>query len=119
MDLSFADHWPAEWRRQVDEYLVGKRRDFSVKVEPEGTEFQKAVWYEMTKIPYGQTRSYAEIARRIGRPRAVRAVGGACGKNPYPIIVPCHRVVATNGLGGFSLGLDLKKKLLALEQKYK
>lgn len=107
-----------EWRKQVDEYLAGKRKVFAVKVELAGTEFQKAVWREMMKIPYGETRSYQDIARAIGKPKAVRAVGTACGKNAWPIIVPCHRVVAKNGLGGFSLGVDVKEYLLSLENAY-
>lgn len=81
-----------------------------------GTEFQRAVWQAMQKIPAGQTRSYGEIARLIGRPKAVRAVGGACGANPIPVLVPCHRVLAANGkIGGFSGGLDWKRLLLERE----
>jgi O-6-methylguanine DNA methyltransferase len=83
---------------------------------PEGTEFQQAVWREMKKIPRGQTRTYGEIAAAIGRPKAVRAVGTACGANPLPVFIPCHRVVAKNGLGGFGSGLPWKKLLLRLEE---
>jgi O-6-methylguanine DNA methyltransferase len=119
MDLDFIKGFPESWQKEVDEYLLGKRKIFSVKPNLQGTAFQKAVWGEMLKIPYGETRTYTEIAKGIGNPKAVRAVGTACGKNPFPIIVPCHRVVAQNGLGGFSLGLTLKKQLLALEQQYK
>jgi methylated-DNA-[protein]-cysteine S-methyltransferase len=119
MELEFVKGWPEQWRKEVAEYLAGKRQVFSVKPRLEGTEFQKAVWREMQKIPYGQTRSYGEIAVAIGRPKAVRAAGSACGKNAFPIIVPCHRVVAARGIGGFGLGLDLKRRLLKLEQKYK
>jgi O-6-methylguanine DNA methyltransferase len=82
---------------------------------PEGTEFQRAVWKEIRKIPRGQTRTYGEIAAAIGRPNAVRAVGSACGANPIPLWIPCHRVVAKNGLGGFGSGLPWKKMLLELE----
>lgn len=82
---------------------------------PEGTEFQQAVWREMQKIPRGQTRTYGEIAKAIGRPKAVRAVGSACGANPIPLFIPCHRVTAKNGLGGFGSGLPWKKLLLRLE----
>jgi O-6-methylguanine DNA methyltransferase len=82
---------------------------------PEGTEFQRAVWREMKKILRGQTRTYSEIAAAIGRPKAVRAVGSACGANPLPVYIPCHRVVAKNGLGGFGSGLPWKKLLLRLE----
>lgn len=112
------ESYPLAWRKQVDEYLAGKRKVFAVKVELVGTEFQKAVWREMMKIPYGETRSYQNIARAIGKPKAARAVGTACGKNAWPIIVPCHRVVAKNGLGGFSLGLYIKEYLLSLENAY-
>ncbi|HAP00257.1 MAG TPA: cysteine methyltransferase [Fibrobacteres bacterium] len=81
-----------------------------------GTEFQRKVWREIEKIPLGKTRTYADIAKAIGKPGASRAVGSACGANPIPLFVPCHRVVASNGgLGGFSGGLDIKKKLLRLE----
>jgi AraC family transcriptional regulator of adaptative response/methylated-DNA-[protein]-cysteine methyltransferase len=81
-----------------------------------GTAFQQAVWHELLKIPQGQTRSYGEMARLLGRPRAVRAVGGACGANPIPVLVPCHRVLAANRqLGGFSGGLDWKRRLLVRE----
>ena len=119
MDLSFAENWPAEWRAQISEYLKGKRKEFNIEVRLEGADFQKAVWRELIKIPYGQTRTYSQIAAAIGHPRAVRAVGTACGKNCYPIVVPCHRVVAGNGLGGFALGLNMKKQLLKLEQNHK
>ncbi|NOU35288.1 MAG: MGMT family protein [Kiritimatiellaceae bacterium] len=82
---------------------------------PEGTEFQQAVWREMKKIPRGQTRTYGEIAAAVGRPKAVRAVGTACGANPLPVFIPCHRVVAKNGLGGFGSGLPWKVLLLRME----
>ena len=83
----------------------------------EGTPFQKKVWQAIATIPYGETRSYQWIAQKIGNPKAVRAVGQACGANPLPLMVPCHRVVASNGkIGGFSLGLKLKRRLLKLEQ---
>jgi O-6-methylguanine DNA methyltransferase len=82
---------------------------------PAGTEFQKEVWREMMQIPRGQTRTYGEIATAIGRPKAVRAVGSACGANPIPLFIPCHRVVAKNGLGGYGSGLPWKKLLLEME----
>lgn len=85
------------------------------QAEANGTEFQRAVWNEIARIPRGETITYAELARRIGRPNAVRAVGTACGKNPNPIIVPCHRVVGSSGLGGYNGGLRKKKKLLQEE----
>ena len=82
---------------------------------PEGTEFQQAVWKQMRQISKGKTQTYSDIAMAIGRPKAVRAVGSACGANPIPLWIPCHRVVAQNGLGGFGAGLPWKKHLLALE----
>lgn len=88
---------------------------FPIIGTPEGTEFQRAVWNEMLKIPRGQTRTYGEIAAAIGRPQAVRAVGSACGANPIPLFIPCHRVVAQNGLGGFGSGLPWKRFLLQQE----
>ncbi|MBW7996122.1 MAG: methylated-DNA--[protein]-cysteine S-methyltransferase [Candidatus Glassbacteria bacterium] len=80
-----------------------------------GTDFQKLVWMQLLKIPAGRTRTYREVALRIGRPAAVRAVGSACGANPVPIVVPCHRVVASDGIGGFGGGLELKRRMLAAE----
>ena len=100
---------------QLDEYFTGERRDFDVPMELDGTEFQREVWSELTRIPYGETISYGELARRVGRPSAPRAVGQANGRNPVPIIVPCHRVVASNGIGGYGGGLKLKRDLLAIE----
>ncbi|MDE2029837.1 MAG: methylated-DNA--[protein]-cysteine S-methyltransferase [Alphaproteobacteria bacterium] len=108
--------WQAEWSRTA--FVRGPAlKDFACcPVAMMGTAFQHKVWREMAKIPSGSVRSYGEIARRIGNPKAARAVGAACGANPVPYIVPCHRVVAANGgLGGFSGGLDIKKKLLRVE----
>ena len=86
----------------------------------EGTIFQKKVWKQLMKIPYGETRSYREIAEAIGRPRAYRAVGSACKQNPYPVTIPCHRVISSDGsLGGFSKGLKMKKLLLSKERSSK
>ena len=103
--------------QELTEYFAGKRREFSLAVEPRGTDFQRAVWREIAAIPYGATRTYAEIARAAGRPAAVRAAGTATGANPIPILIPCHRVIAAHGkLGGFSGGLDAKRRLLALEK---
>lgn len=102
---------------QIREYLEGKRRDFDLHLDARGTEFQRAVWEELCRIPFGATCSYQEVARAIGRPSAVRAVGTANGANPLPLVVPCHRVVATGGkLGGYGGGLDLKRRLLAMER---
>jgi O-6-methylguanine DNA methyltransferase len=101
---------------QVLEYLEGKRRAFALPLDLRGTPFQRAVWEELLRIPFGETRSYADVARAIGRPAAVRAVGAANGANPVPLVVPCHRVVASGGkLGGYGGGLALKARLLALE----
>jgi methylated-DNA-[protein]-cysteine S-methyltransferase len=98
---------------QLDEYFRGKRREFDLLVRPRGTPFQLSAWRQLQRIPYGATISYVEEARRLGNPQAARAVGGANGKNPIPIVIPCHRVVAADGtLGGFSAGLDRKRWLL-------
>ena len=100
---------------QIDEYLIGKRTAFDLPLKIEGTDFQKSVWKELCNIPYGETASYGEIAKRIGRPNAYRAVGSACGANPISLIIPCHRAVASTGLGGFLGGLALKRKLMDIE----
>ena len=101
---------------QLDEYFIGKNTKFGIKINPKGTEFQKLVWKELQKIPYGETQSYSEIAIAIGKPNAQRAVGTACNKNPIMIIIPCHRVITKRGnLGGFAYGNDVKQKLLKLE----
>lgn len=101
---------------QVLEYLDGKRRTFDVACDLRGTPFQRAVWGSVLAIPYGETRSYAEVACAVGRPAAAQAVGAANAANPIPLIVPCHRVVTTGGkLGGYAGGLPLKARLLALE----
>lgn len=105
-------------QKQLKEYFAGKRTKFFVPVILDGTAFQKKVWRELQKIHYGQTATYGEIARRIDRPKAARAVGGACNKNKIPIIIPCHRVIGSSGsLVGFAGGLSLKSKLLQLEAK--
>ena len=101
---------------QVLEYLEGKRTHFTLPLDLRGTRFQRAVWAELLRIPYGETRSYQAIAQAIGEPGASRAVGGANGANPVALIVPCHRVVASHGLGGYGGGLALKRHLLALER---
>jgi methylated-DNA-[protein]-cysteine S-methyltransferase len=104
--------------RQLREYFAGARRDFEIPLLMEGTDFQKRVWKNLQKIPYGETISYGELANRIGDPKAVRAVGAANGQNPIPIIVPCHRVIGSNGsLTGFGGGLENKRKLLDLESR--
>lgn len=106
----------AEARRQLGEYFDGKRKDFDLPLRPDGTEFQLAVLDALCEIPYGTTVSYRDIAERIGRPKAVRAVGAANGRNPIPIIIPCHRVIGSSGdLTGFGGGLPTKEALLRLE----
>ncbi|MFZ9817675.1 MAG: methylated-DNA--[protein]-cysteine S-methyltransferase [Ilumatobacteraceae bacterium] len=102
--------------RELREYFAGRRKKFTVALDLDGTDFQRAAWEAMRKIPFGTTISYGDQARSMGKPKAFRAVGSANGRNPIPIIVPCHRVVAGDGsLGGYSLGLAMKRKLLALE----
>jgi methylated-DNA-[protein]-cysteine S-methyltransferase len=104
-------------RRELDDYFAGKLRAFKSRLAFEGTPFQRQVWTELCRIPYGETISYMELARRIGNPKAVRAVGLANGANPIAIIVPCHRVIGANGsLTGYGGGLPIKKALLALER---
>lgn len=101
---------------QLDEYFAGRRQRFELPLAPDGTDFQRAVWRELERIPYGETISYAILARRIGRPHAMRAVGAANGRNPIAIIVPCHRVIGADGsLTGFGGGLPRKRFLLELE----
>jgi methylated-DNA-[protein]-cysteine S-methyltransferase len=102
---------------QLAEYFEGKRREFSLKLNPRGTDFQERVWGELQKIPYGQTVSYGDIARAVGNPAAVRAVGGANGRNHIVIIIPCHRVIGSDGsLTGFGAGLWRKEWLLNHER---
>jgi methylated-DNA-[protein]-cysteine S-methyltransferase len=126
------EHWAKEWlgrvrlerndeallpvTRQLQEYFEGKRRSFDVELDLYGTSFQKLVWAQLLTIPYGQLRSYKEVAQGMGAAKAVRAVGGANNKNPVAIIVPCHRVVGSNGsLVGYGAGLKIKEFLLQLE----
>jgi methylated-DNA-[protein]-cysteine S-methyltransferase len=107
-----------ETERQLQEYFAGRRREFALPLDFRGTEFQRRVWSALLTIPYGETRSYAQIAQQIGCPAAVRAVGAANGRNPLSIIAPCHRVVGSNGkLTGFAGGLEAKAKLLTLERE--
>ena len=111
-----SDAMLAETRRQLTAYFAGTLRDFDLPLAPNGTEFQRRVWTALTKIPYGETISYADLARRIQSAAAIRAVGAANGRNPIPIIVPCHRVIGSDGsLTGFGGGLDRKRWLLAHE----
>ena len=103
-------------KKQLEQYFAGKRTAFDIPLDLEGTDFQQLAWRALCRIPFGKTISYGDQAKYIKKPKAFRAVGSANGKNPIPIIVPCHRVVAGDGsLGGYSLGLKMKKQLLALE----
>ena len=105
-------------RQQLQEYFAGQRRHFELPLHPLGTSFQLAVWQQLRLIPYGTTISYGELARRVGNANASRAVGAANGRNPLSIVVPCHRVIGSNGsLTGFSGGLPIKQQLLALERR--
>ena len=104
-------------KKQLLQYFSGKRKTFDLKLKPKGTEFQLKVWNELLKIPYGETVSYSDIAKNIGKPKASRAVGNAVNKNPIFIIIPCHRVIGKSGsLVGFAYGLDKKEYLLNLEK---
>ncbi len=103
--------------RQLGEYLEGKRRRFDLALDCRGTAFQRGVWDALREIPYGETCTYGELARRLGRPGAARAIGSANGANPLALVIPCHRVVASGGrIGGYAGGVVLKKRLLAMER---
>ena len=120
IDLGWLDEMGGLAREEVLEFLRGERREFSEglmaeAVEQGGTEFVRAVLAEMARIPYGEVKSYGEIAFAAGYPRAARAVGTVCRKNKYPIIIPCHRVVGSNGIGGYAFGLAMKRELLRRE----
>lgn len=105
----------SHWVQQTEEYFAGKRTAFDLPLKLAGSDFQRSVWQGIKEIGYGEVMSYGQLAEKINRPKAFRAVGSACGANPLPIIIPCHRVVAKGGLGGFGLGLEAKKILLKLE----
>ncbi len=106
-------------RKQLDEYFAGDRKEFDLQLQLSGTDFQVQVLEELQRIPYGETTSYGAIAKRIGRPKAMRAVGAANGRNPIPIVIPCHRVIGSSGdLTGFGGGLDTKAALLRLEAEH-
>ena len=103
-------------KSRLDEYFRGERRNFDIKINPSGTDFQKKVWLQLQQIPYGVTWSYFEVGKAIGNKNAQRAVGSACNKNPIMIVIPCHRVISKNGdLGGFAYGNLLKHALLKIE----
>ena len=104
---------------QLESYFVGELKEFKLRLDVNGTDFQRNVWSALATIPYGQTWTYGQLAKHIGKPKASRAVGAANGANPLPIIIPCHRVVAAGGkLGGFGGGLEMKNSLLTLESKF-
>lgn len=103
------------WRTQLDEYLAGTRKTFSGNLSPLGSPFSVRVWEALLRVPWGQTVTYQELAQQLGEPAAARAVGGAVGRNPIPIVIPCHRVIAARGLGGYSGGLSRKRWLLRHE----
>ena len=118
-DWIFNEQALADACQQLREYFAGERQAIDIPLQLNGTEFQVSVLKALQEIPYGQTASYGEIARRIGRPKAVRAVGAANGRNPIPIVVPCHRVIGSTGdLTGFGGGLDTKEALLRLEAEH-
>lgn len=102
--------------RQLEEYFAGRRREFELNLAPRGTDFQRRVWNALLEIPYGETCTYSDIAKKLRNPNAVRAVGLANGRNPLPIVIPCHRVIGADGsLTGYGGGLAIKRQLLALE----
>ncbi len=106
----------ADMAHEIELYFDGRLSEFKTPIDvSEGTPFQKSVWKELLDIPYGGTATYGDVAERVGKPGAARAVGNAVGANPIPIVIPCHRVLASNGLGGYSCGIDIKKDLLRIE----
>ncbi len=118
-DWIFSEKPFADAREQLSAYFAGERKSFDLNLKPGGTEFQLQVLEELQKIPYGTTTSYGDIAKRIGRPKAVRAVGAANGRNPIPIIIPCHRVIGSSGdMTGFGGGIPTKEALLRLELEH-
>ena len=118
-DWIFSEKPFADAREQLTAYFAGERKSFDLNLKPGGTEFQMQVLEELQKIPYGTTTSYGDIAKRIGRPKAVRAVGAANGRNPIPIIIPCHRVIGSSGdMTGFGGGIPTKEALLRLELEH-
>jgi len=117
VDENSAHPMLVEAERQLEEYFEGRRQEFELKLDPSGTPFQQSVWRALMEIPFGETRTYGEIASRIGQPGAARAVGAANGRNPLSIVAPCHRVVGSTGaLTGFAGGLDVKERLLEFEK---
>lgn len=107
-----------EAQKQLEEYFAGRRKTFDLPLNPKGTKFMKEVWTALQEIPYGETKTYGEIAEKVGNPKAARAVGMANHRNPIPIIIPCHRVIGSNGkLVGYALGMDKKQYLLEWEKQ--
>lgn len=105
--------------QQLEEYFHGLRRDFTIPLKANGTQFQQQVWQALIYIPYGMTHTYKELAETIGKPKASRAVGSACNRNPLPIVIPCHRVIGSSGsLTGYAGGLELKAMLLKMEENF-
>ncbi|MBQ7885681.1 MAG: methylated-DNA--[Clostridia bacterium] len=116
MEADAGDPVLEEAVRQLEQYFAGERRTFDLPLDMEGSAFDRAVWQQLLAIPFGEIRTYGQIAAALGKPKASRAVGGACSRNPLLIAVPCHRVIAgTGGLTGFAAGLEMKRVLLALE----
>ncbi len=106
-------------KKELQQYFSEKWTTFTVPVAPEGTDFQKKIWKQMLRVPFGKTISYGELAKHAGRPKAIRAAASACGKNPIVILIPCHRIIASNGtLGGYSGGVRIKKWLLEHEERW-
>lgn len=118
-DWKHSEKYFIEAKQQIKEYFSGKRKKFQLKLNPKGTEFQKKVWEELTKIPYGELRTYKDIAIAVGNSKASRAIGMANNRNPIPLIIPCHRVVGSNKkLVGYAYGLEMKTCLLNLETRW-
>ena len=113
----YNDNFFKDIKNEIYEYFQGDRKNFTVKLNLKGTEFQKKVWCELQNIPYGEVRTYKDIAIKIGNPKGARAIGMANNKNPIPLIIPCHRVIGSNGnLTGFAFGINIKEKLINLEK---
>lgn len=117
VDISRKDVKALPVKKELGEYFEDGRNDFTQKIDPaDGTEFEKKVWFALQKIPFGETRTYKWLAERVGSPNAARAVGQALSKNPLPVILPCHRIIESDGsLGGYSGGIDIKRRLLEME----
>ncbi|MBN2879588.1 MAG: methylated-DNA--[protein]-cysteine S-methyltransferase [Clostridia bacterium] len=118
-EWEYNDSFFDDVKSELKEYFEGSRKAFSIKLNPSGTAFQKNIWNILMRIPYGETRTYSQIATDAGNPNASRAAGSAAGRNPIPIIIPCHRVIGASGqLTGYAFGVEMKKNLLELEKKH-